>query len=49
MIVGRTDDPLVEITLTTIAAYGSFLMAEHFHASGIISALAAGLMIGSVG
>jgi CPA1 family monovalent cation:H+ antiporter len=49
MVVGRTDDPLVEIALTTIAAYGSFLLAEHFHASGIISALAAGLMIGSVG
>jgi CPA1 family monovalent cation:H+ antiporter len=49
LVVGRTDDPLVEITLTTIAAYGSFLLAEHFHASGIISALAAGLMIGNVG
>jgi CPA1 family monovalent cation:H+ antiporter len=48
-IVGRTNDPLVEITLTTIAAYGSFLVAEKFHASGIISALTAGLMIGSVG
>lgn len=48
-IVGRTDDPLVEITLTTIAAYTSFLLAEHFHASGIISALAAGLAIGGVG
>jgi len=49
LIVGRTSDPLVEIALTTIAAYGSFLMAEHFHASGIISALAAGLVIGSLG
>src|SRR3954449_5057294 len=49
VIVGRTDDPLVEITLTTIAAYGSFLLAEHFHASGIISALTAGLLIGSGG
>lgn len=49
LAVGRTDDPLVEITLTSIAAYGSFLIAEHFHASGIISALTAGLMIGSVG
>ncbi|HEY7959290.1 MAG TPA: cation:proton antiporter, partial [Sphingomicrobium sp.] len=34
MVVGRTDDPLVEITLTTIAAYASFLIAEHFYASG---------------
>ncbi|MFL6741360.1 MAG: cation:proton antiporter [Sphingomicrobium sp.] len=49
LVVGRTDDPLVEIALTTIAAYGSFLLAEYFHASGIISALAAGLMIGNVG
>jgi CPA1 family monovalent cation:H+ antiporter len=49
IIVGRTNDPLVEITLTTIAAYGSFLLAEHFKASGIISALVAGLMIGSLG
>jgi CPA1 family monovalent cation:H+ antiporter len=49
VIAGRTDDPLVEITLTAIAAYGSFLLAEHFHASGIISALAAGLVIGSAG
>jgi CPA1 family monovalent cation:H+ antiporter len=49
LIVGRTQDPLVEITLTTIAAYASFLLAEQFHASGIISALAAGLMVGNVG
>ena len=49
LIVGRTNDPLVEITLTTIAAYASFLAAESFHASGIIGALAAGLMVGNVG
>ena len=49
LIVGRTNDPLVEITLTTIAAYGSFLLAEQFHASGIMSALSAGLVIGSYG
>jgi CPA1 family monovalent cation:H+ antiporter len=49
VILGRTDDPLVEITLTTIAAYGSFLVAEHFHASGIISTLTAGLMVGGIG
>ncbi len=49
LVVGRTDDPLVEITLTTIAAYASFLIAERLYASGIISTLAAGLMIGSAG
>jgi CPA1 family monovalent cation:H+ antiporter len=49
LILGRTDDPLVEITLTTLAAYGSFLLAEHFGASGIISALAAGMLGGNLG
>src|SRR4051794_32143184 len=28
-IAGRTEDHLVEITLTTLAAFGSFLLAEH--------------------
>jgi CPA1 family monovalent cation:H+ antiporter len=49
LIAGRTADHLVEVTLTTIAAYGAFLIAERFHASGIIGALSAGLMIGNVG
>src|SRR5215212_2734205 len=49
LIAGRTEDHLIEITLTTIAAYSSFLIAEHFHASGVIAALAAGLMVGNVG
>jgi CPA1 family monovalent cation:H+ antiporter len=49
LIVGRTEDSLVEITLTTIAAYSSFLLAESAHASGIISAMTAGLAIGSIG
>jgi CPA1 family monovalent cation:H+ antiporter len=48
-IAGRTDDHLVEITLTTLAAYGSFMTAEHFHASGVFAALAAGLIIGNLG
>lgn len=49
LIAGRTEDHLVEITLTTVAAYASFLLAEHFHASGVLASLAAGLMVGNVG
>ena len=49
ILVGRTSDPVVEITLTTIAAYGSFLIAEDVHASGIIAALSAGLLVGNFG
>lgn len=49
LLAGRTEDHLVEITLTTIAAYASFMLAEHFHASGVLASLAAGLMVGNVG
>lgn len=49
LIAGRTDDHLVEITLTTIVAYASFQVAEMIHASGVIAALAAGLMVGNLG
>ena len=49
LVAGRTEDRLVEITLTTIAAWGSFLLAEHFGGSGILASLTAGLMIGNVG
>ncbi len=48
-VTQRVDDPQVEITLTTILAYGSFLMAEHFHLSGVIAVVAAGLTIGNFG
>ncbi|HEY6455264.1 MAG TPA: sodium:proton antiporter [Steroidobacteraceae bacterium] len=46
-LAGRTQDPLVEITFTTLAAYGSFFVAEHFHCSGVLAALTAGLVTGS--
>lgn len=49
LLAGRTEDHLVEMTLTAIAAYGSFMLAEHFHASGVLASLAAGLMVGNVG
>ena len=49
LVAGRTEDHLVEITLTTIAAYGSFGIAEHFHMSGVLAALAAGLVVGNAG
>jgi CPA1 family monovalent cation:H+ antiporter len=45
----RTDDHLVKLILTAIAAYGSFLLAEYFNASGVLATLSAGLLIGNVG
>jgi len=49
LLSGRTQDHLVEITLTTVVAYGSFLLAERLHASGVLATLAAGLLIGNRG
>ena len=43
------DDPMVEITLTTIAAYGSFVAAERLHLSGVIATVTAGLVLGTYG
>jgi CPA1 family monovalent cation:H+ antiporter len=48
-LAGRTTDRLVELTLTTLAAWGSFLLAEHFHVSGVLAGLTAGLLVGNVG
>src|ERR1700733_10074826 len=31
LLSGKTNDHLVEITFTTVAAYGSFLLADHFN------------------
>jgi CPA1 family monovalent cation:H+ antiporter len=49
LLAGRTEDHLVEIALTVIAAYGSFLIAEHFHASGVLASLTAGMVVGNIG
>lgn len=46
---GRTQDHLVELTFSTVSAYGSFILAEHFHASGVLATLTAGLLMGNVG
>jgi len=49
LLAGRTSDHLVEITFTTLAAYGSFYVAEHYHLSGVLAALTAGLVVGNLG
>jgi CPA1 family monovalent cation:H+ antiporter len=47
LLAGRTPDYLVEITFTTLAAYGSFFAAEHYDCSGVLAALTAGLVVGN--
>jgi CPA1 family monovalent cation:H+ antiporter len=44
-----TSEHLVEVTLTTIAAFASFLVAERLHVSGVLATVTAGLIMGNLG
>jgi CPA1 family monovalent cation:H+ antiporter len=46
-IFARVDDHLIEITLSTIVAYGAYLLAEQFHLSGVLAVVFAGMLIGN--
>jgi CPA1 family monovalent cation:H+ antiporter len=48
-VMAQVDDHLVEITITTILAFGAYLLAEFLHISGVIAVIAAGLMTGNYG
>lgn len=53
-ITRAVDDHLIEVTLSTILAFGSFLLAEYLHIgtvhfSGVIAVVVAGLMMGNHG
>lgn len=47
--IARIQDPLVETTLTTVLAFGSYLVAEYFHVSGVLAVAAAGVINGNTG
>ena len=47
--INRIDDPLVETTLTTVLAFGSYLIAETLGVSGVLAVVAAGIVNGNVG
>ncbi len=49
VLAGSSQDHLVETTLTALAAYGSFLIAERLQASGVLATLAAGMLVGNWG
>ena len=52
-VVARTiatvDDHLIELTLSLAAAYGTYLIADQLHQSGIIATVVAGVVIGNHG
>jgi Na+:H+ antiporter len=48
-VLNHVDDSMIEVSLTTIAAYGSFLAADNLHYSGVIATVAAGMVCGNYG
>jgi len=48
-ILKRLDDHLLEVTLTVVLVFGSFLLAELFRFSGVIAVVLAGLIMGNYG
>ena len=48
-IIARVDDYLIETTITTVLAFGAYLIAERFHVSGVLAVVAAGIVCGNTG
>lgn len=48
-LIARLDDYLIETTLTTVLAFGAYLLAERLHFSGVLAVVAAGLVNGNIG
>lgn len=45
IVAWRSSEHLIEAALTMVAAYGSFLVADYFHVSGVLATVTAGLMM----
>jgi CPA1 family monovalent cation:H+ antiporter len=48
-LIAWLDDYLIETALTTVLAFGSYVLAEQWHVSGVLAVAAAGLINGNVG
>ena len=48
-LTGRFDDHLLEVTLTTISAYGTFIVADALYVSPVIAVVVVGIVIGNYG
>jgi len=45
-LISHIDDAMIEITMTVIAAYGSFALAEQIGGSGVIATVVTGMLCG---
>jgi len=49
LFLGKIDDNLIEVLISLILAYGSYLLAERLHCSGVVAVVCAGLIMGNYG
>lgn len=48
-IIRSLDDHLIELTISVVLAYGSYMLADVFVLSGVIATVTAGIVLGNVG
>ena len=49
LAISQIDNSLIETTLTSVLAFGSYIVAEQFHVSGVLAVVAAGIVSGNLG
>jgi CPA1 family monovalent cation:H+ antiporter len=50
LLLKNLDDHVLEVLITILLAFGSFMIAEHsFHVSGVMAVVAAGVVVGNQG
>ena len=48
-LMSLADDHLIELSISVVLAYGTYLVADRLHGSGIIATVVAGLVLGTYG
>jgi monovalent cation:H+ antiporter, CPA1 family len=48
-LISVIDDHLIELTISVVLAYGSYLLADEFHLSGVLATVTAAVVLGNVG
>jgi CPA1 family monovalent cation:H+ antiporter len=48
-VIGSLADHLIELVITVVLAYGSYLLADQFGLSGVIATVTAGIVLGNLG
>jgi monovalent cation:H+ antiporter, CPA1 family len=48
-LISLIDDHLLELTVSVVLAYGSYLLADQFHLSGVLATVVAAIVLGNYG